>query len=305
MIAVYLLIIFLLGVLQPIQTSFNTKAKDYLKSPLVASLCSFFVGSLALLIICAIASRGFSGGLGNLCGLPIWAWLGGAAGVFGITVNILLFPRLGSMQTVLMPMVGQIITGFLIDSFGWFDSPKYPLGVLRIAGFVLVMVGVFHVVSHKGSKHFRDRKTLKWQLLGNLAGAVFAMQPAMNSRLAACMGSSLNASLYSFLSGIVLLLLICLCLNGHREHVARIITARRPLWVWTGGLFGVCIVAGQTFLVDRIGVGLLAIINIFGMLAASVVIDNFGILGAAKIRITPQKWLGLGLVLAGIILLNL
>ena len=305
MIAFFLLIIFLLGALQPIQTSSNTKAQDYLHSPLVASLCSFFVGSLALALICLIASRGFSEGLGDLGGLPIWAWLGGAAGVFGITVNILLFPKLGSMQTVLMPMVGQIIAGFLIDSFGWFDSPKYPLGVLRIAGFVLVMVGVFYVVSHKGSKHFRDWKILKWQLLGNLAGAVLAMQPAMNSRLAAGMDSSLNASLYSFVSGTVLLLLICLCLNGHRENVTKIITARRPLWVWIGGLFGVCIVVGQTYLVDKVGVGLLTIINIFGMLAASVVIDNFGILGATKIRITPQKWLGLGLVLAGIVLLNL
>lgn len=304
MIVFYLFIIFLLGVLAPVQTSSNTKAQDYLKSPLVASLCSFFVGTLALLVICFVASHGFSDGLGELGGLPVWAWLGGAAGVFGITANILLFPKLGSMQTVLMPMVGQIIAGFLIDSFGWFDSPKYPLGILRIAGFVLVMVGVFYVVSHKG-KHFRDWKTLKWQLLGNLAGAILAMQPAMNSRLAAGMDSSLNASLYSFTSGTLLLLLICLFLNGHREHVTKIISARRPLWVWVGGLFGVCIVVGQTCLVDKVGVGLLTIINIFGMLAASVVIDNFGILGATKIKITPKKWLGLCLVLAGIVLLNL
>ena len=304
MFVIYLLIIFLLGVIAPVQTSSNTKAQDYLKSPLVASMFSFLLGTAALLVLCPLIEGGMPFSADNLSGLPWWAWLGGAAGVFGITTNILLFPRLGSMQTVLMPMVGQIICGFLIDSFGLFDSPVYPISLLRVVGFVLVMVGVFNVVSHDG-KHFRDWKTLKWQLLGNLAGAVLAMQPAMNSRLALGIDSSLYASLYSFATGALLLLLICLALNGHRENLPKMFTARRPLWVWLGGLLGVCIVVGQTYLVDHVGVGLLTIINIFGMLVMSVIIDNFGILGANKISITRKKAIGLFLVLLGIVLLNL
>lgn len=300
---IYLLIIFLLGVIAPVQTSSNTRAQDYLKSPLVASLCSFMVGTAALVLICLLVEGSLPSG--NVAGLPWWAWCGGAAGVFGITANIFLFPRLGSMQTVLMPMVGQIIAGFVIDSFGLFDSPKYPVSVLRILGFVLVMVGVFYVVSHNRKRHFSDWKTLKWQLFGNLAGAVLAMQPAMNSRLAAGIDSSLYASLYSFASGTLLLLLICCMLKGHRENVAKIFTARRPFWVWGGGLLGTCIVVGQTYLVNHVGVGLLTIINIFGMLVMSVIIDNYGILGAQKIRITPKKAIGLFLVLGGIVMLNL
>lgn len=302
MFVLYLLILFLLGAIAPVQTSSNTRAQFYLKSPLVASLGSFLVGTAALIIICLLVEGRLPSG--SLSGLPWWAFLGGAAGVFGITANIFLFPRLGSMQTVLMPMVGQIIAGFLIDSFGLFDSPTYPITLMRVAGFALVMVGVFYVVSHKG-KHFQDWKTLKWQLFGNLAGAVLAMQPAMNSKLALGIDSSLYASLYSFTTGSLLLVLICLFLNGHRENITKVFTARRPFWVWGGGLLGTCIVVGQTYLVNHVGVGLLTIINIFGMLVMSVIIDNYGILGAQKVHITPKKAIGLFLVLGGIVMLNL
>ena len=224
--------------------------------------------------------------------------------MIGITANVLLFPRLGSMQTVLMPMVGQIIAGLLVDSFGLFESPVYPLTFLRLLGFAAVMVGVFFVVSHKG-KHFRRKDTLVWQLFGNLAGGILALQPAMNSKLAVSIGSPLISSCYSFLTATVLLLVFCCLFKEHRENVCSIFTVRRPLWTWCGGLLGTCFVVGQTLLVQHVGVGLLTILNIFGMLACSVFIDHFGLLGAEKRPVNRKKAFGLVLVLAGIIMLNI
>ena len=304
MFIVFLLTIVLLGALQPVQTSTNSKAVGYLNSPLVASLCSFMLGTLLLLMIILAVERGgwpeLSGKLGEL---PWWAWCGGIAGAAGITVNILLFPKLGSMQTVLMPMVGQIIAGLIIDSFGLFDTQAYPFTLLRFLGFAAVMVGVFYVVSHKG-KHFRRKDTLVWQFIGNGAGAVLAMQPAMNSRLSLAIGSSLDASIFSFASGTAVILLVCLLMKEHRPHVGKIFTARRPLYTLAGGPIGVLIVVGQTLLVTKVGVGLLTILNIFGMLLCSVLIDKYGFLGTAKVEITKKKVFGLVLVLAGIVMLN-
>lgn len=301
MIAVYLIIIAILGALSPVQTSSNTRAQDYLRSPVVSSLCSFLVGTVVLLLITAVMEHGLS--VENTAGLPWWAWCGGAAGVIGITANILLFPRLGSMQTVLMPMVGQIITGLLVDSFGLFRSPVYPVSLVRLLGFAVVLVGVFYVVSHKG-KHFRRKDTLVWQLFGNLSGAILAMQPAINAQLAVGIGSSLMASLISFACGTLLLVIFACCFRQHRTNIMKIFTERRPLWTWAGGLLGVCFVVGQTILVQHVGVGLLTILNIFGMLVASVFIDHYGILGAERRPVTPKKFFGLVLVLAGIIMLN-
>ena len=51
---------------------------------------------------------------------PWWIWIGGALGVIYLTGNIVLFPKLGSVQTVIMPILGQIVMSMLIDNFGWF-----------------------------------------------------------------------------------------------------------------------------------------------------------------------------------------
>lgn len=304
MLIIYLTIIALLGAIAPVQTSANSEAQGYLRSPFVSSLSSFATGTMILLVICLCLYHGLSVEGADVSGLPWWAWFGGAAGVIGITTNIFLFPRLGSMQTVLMPMVGQIIMGFFIDSFGLFGSPEYPVSIVRLLGFAIVMVGVFNVVSHKG-KHFRRKDTLGWQLLGNLAGASLAIQPALNSKLAEGICSSFMASLFSFASGTLLLLLLCVALKEHRPCIGRIFTEKRPLWTWSGGLIGVCIVVGQTLLVKHVGVGLLTILNIFGMLACSVLIDHFGLLGAEKRPLNLKKAIGMVMVAGGIVLINM
>ena len=300
----FLIIIFLIGTLQPVQTSANSRATKYLGSPIVASLCNFMVGALLTLALALIVEHGLGIPSQAASELPWWAWLGGAAGVIGITANILLFPKLGSMQTVLMPMVGQILSGFFIDAFGLFRSPVYPVSALRLIGFAVVLAGVFCVVSQKG-KALADKGLLGWQLLGICGGAVLAMQPAINSQLAIGADSALKASFISFACGFALLLLFCFLFKKHRCNLKHIFTVRRPLWTWTGGLCGVICVVGQTYLVKTVGVGLMTILNIFGMLVCSVIIDHFGLLGAARRPVTGKRAAGLVLVLAGIVLLNI
>lgn len=75
---------------------------------------------------------------------------GWAVGVVYLTGNILLFPKLGSVQTVIMPVLGQILAGLLIDNFGWFDSPQSTLTMTRFLGAILVLAGVIITVAAQG-----------------------------------------------------------------------------------------------------------------------------------------------------------
>lgn len=301
---IYLIFIALLGALTPVQTSSNAKAQQYLKSPIVASLCSFLVGSVALLFLVFAIDHGLHISSGQIAELPWWAWTGGAAGVIGITANILLFPRLGSTQTVLMPMIGQIIAGFLVDSFGLFGFPVVPVSAVRFIGFIVVLAGVFFVVTQK--EHASYKKSMfGWRLAGIVGGASLAMQPPINSQLVVTLGSSVSAAFISFVTGTILLVLICCAFKQHRQDIGRMFTEKRPLWTWLGGLIGVVFVVAQAYLVRIVSAGLLTILNIFGMLVASVIIDNFGLLGAEKLPVTKRKVFGLSLVLIGIILLNI
>ena len=122
----YLIPIFFLGVLTPIQTAANSRLRQSVVSPFIASLVSFSVGTIFLLIVTLCEKGGILIDKELFSTLPWWAWLGGVCGLWGLTVNIIIFPKLGAMQTALMPMLGQIVMGIIIDSFGLLQSPQFP-----------------------------------------------------------------------------------------------------------------------------------------------------------------------------------
>ncbi len=75
---------FIIGLLVPVQTSVNTRLRGVVGSPFLASLISFSIGSLFLLILVLVVD-------GNLTGLtatadePFWIWGGGLLGVIYLT----------------------------------------------------------------------------------------------------------------------------------------------------------------------------------------------------------------------------
>ena len=300
---IYLLLIFLLGVLTPVQTAANARLRQTVVSPLVASLVSFTIGT-GYLIVATLLQKGTLGiGAAVFDTLPWWAWFGGLCGLYGLTVNIVIFPKLGSVQTALMPMLGQIGMGMLIDSFGWFRAPAYPFTGVRLAALALILAGVCMVVMKRGARTERGN-LLPWQLVGISGGAVFAMQPPMNSLLSAGLSSAVQAAIVSFLSATAALLLVVL-LRDDRRHLPQIFSLQRPWWSWLGGIIGGTFVTGFAFFAAKVGVGLLLVTSICGLLTCSLVIDKYGLLGAAKRPIGVVQYVGLLCVVAGIAVLRL
>ncbi|MCJ0580296.1 DMT family transporter [Enterococcus cecorum] len=77
---------------------------------------------------------------------PWWAYLGGLLGMLGLTANILLFLILGSVQTVILPILGQLLMSILIDHFGLFHTLLRPLSFIRFLGLISLIVGVLLIV---------------------------------------------------------------------------------------------------------------------------------------------------------------
>ena len=77
---------------------------------------------------------------------PAWIWIGGLLGPVYVTSNVFLFPRLGAVQTVILPILGQILTGVVIDSFGWFYAVQIPMSPIRILGIIVTVLGLFIAV---------------------------------------------------------------------------------------------------------------------------------------------------------------
>lgn len=303
----YLLLIFLLGALTPVQTAANARLRRSVASPLVASLVSFSVGTLYLLVATLVAQGTLVVGAETLAPLPWWAWLGGVCGLYGLTVNILIFPKLGSVQTALMPMLGQIGMGMLIDNFGWFRSAHYPFSWLRLAALALILAGVCMVVMRRGAAASQAGRgnLLPWQLLGVSGGAVFAMQPPMNSLLATAFSSAVHAAFVSFLSATAVLFVLVLTLRDRRRLPSVFLRDGRPWWSWMGGIIGGTFVTGFAFFAARVGVGLLLVTSICGLLTFSLAIDKYGLLDAERKPVGAIQYVGLLCVMAGIAVLRL
>ncbi|MFD1319318.1 DMT family transporter [Loigolactobacillus zhaoyuanensis] len=305
----------LIGIGLPMQTSINSRLRQSLGSPFLASLISFALGTVFLAAITLIGQHTLLISAVLLRQQPIWLWLGGIFGVIYLTGNILLFPKLGSVQTVIMPVLGQIIAGLLIDNYGLFYSLATPLSVSRLLGALLVLLGIVGAVglddwlAQRGKKIHQEAVVATthgglwlWRLLGVLAGMFSATQTAINGHLGQVLGSTMQAAFISFFVGTVALLIVVLILRPKFQFKKG---QSQPWWMWIGGLIGAFYVLGNVYLVPLVGTGLAVVIVLVGLMVGSLLIDQFGWLESRQNPVTRVQLLNLAVMVAGVMLIRL
>jgi len=76
-----------------------------------------------------------------------WYMLG--AGVFGVVLYLTLsqtFPRLGATAALTLIIVGQLLTGIVIDHFGLFGGGVRPIDASRALGALVLLGGAYLVL---------------------------------------------------------------------------------------------------------------------------------------------------------------
>ncbi len=132
------------GALVGMQAPVNSRLGRAVGSVQAASL-SFLVGTIALLLIAALAH----GGLGTYtkaAGAPWWALIGGLLGAVYVTVAIFTVRTLGVSSLTAAVITGQLVISVVIDRFGLLGIARQPIGAQRILGLVLLVAGVVLVV---------------------------------------------------------------------------------------------------------------------------------------------------------------
>jgi transporter family-2 protein len=132
-------------------------------------------------------------------------------------------------------------------------------------------------------------------ILTAAAGGLIALQAPINAGLGKATGD-LPAAMISFLVGTAALVLIVV-LSGKAGGVSHTTDVR---WYYLlGGLLGAVYVANALIAVSSIGAGGVAAATIAGQLTTSVVADRLGILGLQQVSLSPQRILGVALLLVG------
>ena len=135
------------GVAMASQAGINAQLRQYMHSPYQAAFFSFLVGTLILGVV-VLLQTGSRPQFQELMAVPYWLWIGGLLGAFGVSVAIILAPRLGAVNLTIIIVCGQLIASLILDHFGWLGFEKHSINWQRIGGVMLVIAGLVLTVKY-------------------------------------------------------------------------------------------------------------------------------------------------------------
>ncbi len=135
------------GFAVPLQAGSNARLGVLLGHPFWATVISLLISGVAIALVMLVVKVPRPN-LGALMGGPWWIWLGGLAGVFYITVALMVVPRLGALNFIMAVVVGQLIISLIIDYFGLLGLPRHSPSMQKIIGVSVVLAGF--VIASRG-----------------------------------------------------------------------------------------------------------------------------------------------------------
>lgn len=136
-------------------------------------------------------------------------------------------------------------------------------------------------------------------ILTAVAGGLIALQAPINAELGRATGG-LAAALVSFVVGTIALAALVV-VSGKAAGLGS--TFDVSWYYLVGGLLGALYVTTALLAISSIGAGGVAALTVAGQLIASVAIDRLGLFGLDQVALTPERLLGVALLLAGTVLI--
>jgi bacterial/archaeal transporter family-2 protein len=296
------------GSLLALQAGANVQLSGALGSPIGASTLQLAIGAGLLLALAALAGTlGAFGALADAEPAHLWGGIGSAV---YITAGILLFPRLGALVAVGLFIAGQMGASLVLDGSGWLGVEREPLGLAAVAGALAVVLATWMIVRAQAGADSLDgalRNRGGWVAAGLTAGAVLPVQGAVNAQLRADVDAPITVGAFSFLvaTATMAVALAALLALGRSPRPAGARLGAVPWWGWLGGPCGAAYVTSVFVLIPEIGVAPTVALTVAGQQVASVFVDRQGLLRLPRRSISRSRLIGVGLLLAGVALIQL
>lgn len=315
MIFLFMLFGVLAGIILANQNPVNAYLRVFVISPYVASLVSFSIGTIYIGIVTIATGRPLLPTGAEIAANPWWLWLGGVIAAIYLTSNILLFPKLGAVQTVILPILGQVLMGTVIDSFGLFGAKNIPITVLRLVGVLVLLLGMFvavvlanrskaeQIYKNELEKQDSPAALTLWRIWGILAGMLSAVQQAINGRMGTVVHSPVQATFISFFISWIVILIVTLVMH-RKVTIPRATFKTMPKWGWLGGILGATFVLMTVILVPIIGAGLTVTTSLIGQILGSVLVTQFGLWRSIKSPVKRLQVIGIIIMLIGVLIIK-
>ncbi len=139
-------------------------------------------------------------------------------------------------------------------------------------------------------------------LLAMAAGIMMPVQAGVNAVLGSHLKTPFVAAFISFSIGTIALAVFCILLRVPLPAPA--LLSKLPLWLWTGGLMGAFFVTTTIILAPKLGAVTLLASLVAAQMAASLILDHFGLIGYPVQPISMWRVLGIAFLVIGVVLVQ-
>ena len=139
--SVFLFFTIVTGMLMPLQAAINSYLGQELRSSLLATLVSFWIGTIGLVIVCFFRGESWSS-LRIMLQMPWWYLSGGLLGAIFVFWTIFIVPKIGAVNLAVFILLGQMLASVLFDHYGLLGMPIHSVNIWRIFGIFLMITGV-------------------------------------------------------------------------------------------------------------------------------------------------------------------
>lgn len=131
-------------------------------------------------------------------------------------------------------------------------------------------------------------------------GIALTFQTAINTQLRDYVQTPLQAALFSFLVGTIVLTILVSVQGAGKPNFTQIFSM--PWYLWFGGCLGVYAIIMSILSAPKLGLLTLSGLIIFGQIMTSMIFDHFGLLGMDKTPINWQRFFGGIVIFIGVLL---
>jgi transporter family-2 protein len=311
MTTIYLLTGLLAGVFIANMAPVNAGLRSRVDSPFIATAISCGVAVLLLGAVALAIGQPVLPSWDFIAMQPKFLWLGGLIGMAYVISNILLFPKVGAVETVVFPLLGQVLAGVALDAFGLFGMPAVAFTPSRALGVVLLMAGLWLAIV-LAARHRREGlgdavgvARWGWRAWGLSIGGLASVQQTINGALGRALGgtppAAVQGSVIAFSIAFVVMAAFCLVKHGRAWPTkAQWRTLRAADFL--GGLFNA--LAGLARMWLRAGLPQTYVVALvdFGQIAAGLLVQRFGLWRSPKVPVNLWQFVGLIVLFLGVLL---
>ena len=189
-------------------------------------------------------------------------YLGGAIGVMTTAFNNLAFNRISVSSILALGLFGQSITGLIIDRYGLLNMPKYTFQKNKIYGLLLILFGIISMTNNFD---------VLAVLVSFFAGVNIVISRTLNAKLAEYTSVRIS-TFYNYLIGLLIAVPVCF-IFGKREAAFTDFVFLPKIYIYLGGILGVCVVLLSNITVAKISAFYLSLFLFTGQVFSGILID--------------------------------